>query len=303
MECLWKLENVSKKYDVKKGDEVLALNSVSFEILKGETFGVIGESGSGKTTLGKVMIGLIEPTEGKIYFRDTSLTDLRGKKLLNLRKEFQIVFQDPYRSLNPKMRVKDTVMEGIRDNTGMKEKREKVKELLGMVGIEPARMYDYPHQFSGGERQRIAIARALSTSPSFIVCDEPTSNLDLSVQAKILNLFLELKERLNLTYLFISHNIKVVDFIADRVAVMYKGRIVEYGEKVDIIKNPLHPYTSVLILSAFLRKADINEKEKSAGKGCAFYPLCIYAKTLCSEHIPQLKEIDKGHFVACFKRT
>lgn len=251
MDKMWKLEGVSKKYHIRKGYEILALDNVCLEIYRGETFGVIGESGSGKTTLGKVMVRLIEPTEGKIYFKDRCITDLREKEIARLRKEFQIVFQDPYRSLNPRMKVGDSVMEGIKEKTGMTEKRERVKYLLQMVGIEPERINDYPHQFSGGERQRIAIARALSTSPSFIVCDEPTSNLDLSVQAKILNLFMELKERFSLTYMFISHNIKVINFIADRVAVMYKGRVVEYGKKEDVMKNPVHPYTDILISSAF----------------------------------------------------
>jgi oligopeptide/dipeptide ABC transporter ATP-binding protein len=300
MEIMWKLIDVSKRYHTGKGREILALDRIGMEIYKGETFGVIGESGSGKTTLGKVMVGLIEPTEGKIYFRDRCLTGLKGKELLNLRKEFQIVFQDPYKSLNPRMRVKDAVMEGIRKGMGRKEKREKVKELLSMVGIEPKIMDNYPHQFSGGERQRISIARALSTSPSFIVCDEPTSNLDLSVQAKILNLFMELKEKFHLTYLFISHNIKVMDFIADRVAVMFKGRIVEYGKREDVMKHPLHPYTEVLISSAFFKKVEIIEKE-GITSGCAFSSLCPYVEERCYIEKPELKEVEKGHLVACFR--
>lgn len=300
MEIMWKLIDVSKRYHTGKGREILALDRIGMEIYKGETFGVIGESGSGKTTLGKVMVGLIEPSEGRIYFRDRCLTGLKGKELLNLRKEFQIVFQDPYKSLNPRMRVKDAVMEGIRKGMGRKEKREKVKELLSMVGIEPKIMDNYPHQFSGGERQRISIARALSTSPSFIVCDEPTSNLDLSVQAKILNLFMGLKEKFNLTYLFISHNIKVMDFIADRVAVMFKGRIVEYGKREDVMKHPLHPYTKVLISSAFFKKAEIIEKE-GITSGCAFSSLCPYVKERCYIEKPELKEVEKGHLVACFR--
>ncbi|HOL22325.1 MAG TPA: ABC transporter ATP-binding protein [bacterium] len=302
MEIMWKLIEVSKRYHLGKGRDVLALDRIDMKIYRGETFGVIGESGSGKTTLGKVMMGLIEPTEGKIYFRDKCLTDLKGSELLNLRKEFQIIFQDPYRSLNPRMRVADTVMEGIREGIDRAEKKERVKELLQMTGIEPERMYNYPHQFSGGERQRISIARALSTTPSFIVCDEPTSNLDLSVQAKILNLFMELKERFHLTYMFISHNIKVVNFIADRVAVMYKGRIVEYGRKEDVMKNPVHPYTDILISSSFFKKADVSEIERLQGRqGCLFFPLCPCAKDRCYTEIPELEEVGKGHFAACFK--
>ncbi|MCX8083202.1 MAG: ABC transporter ATP-binding protein [bacterium] len=302
MEIMWKLDRVSKRYHIRKGYDILALDDVSLEIYKGETFGVIGESGSGKTTLGKVMAGLIELTEGTIYFRDRDITDLKGKKLLELRKECQIVFQDPYRSLNPRRRVADAVAEGIRDMDKV-EKRERVRELLGMVGIEQDRIYNFPHQFSGGERQRIAIARALSTSPSFIICDEPTSNLDLSVQAKILNLFVDLKERLNLTYMFISHNIKVINFIADRVAVMYRGKVVEYGIRDDVMKKPLHPYTDILISSSFLKKVNISEGRRiQEQSGCVFYHRCTYRKDRCFKLVPELKEKGSGHYVACFER-
>ncbi|MGI6596125.1 MAG: ABC transporter ATP-binding protein [Elusimicrobia bacterium] len=302
MEKMWSMTNVSKQYHIKAGQEISALDDIDLDIYKGEVFGLIGESGSGKTTLGKVIIGIIEPTEGKIYFKGRDIAELRGKELLGLRRESQIIFQNPYRSLNPRMRVAEMVMEGVKRDAGRVEQREMVRDLLQMVGIDIENMDNYPHQFSGGERQRIAIARALSTSPSFIVCDEPTSNLDLSVQAKILNLFMELKDRLNLTYLFISHNIKVVNFIVDRVAVMYKGKIVEYGKKEDVMKNPLHPYTSLLISSSFLKKTDIAKKDTPDKKGCAFYPLCLYAEDMCAKCVPEMKETTKGHFVACLKR-
>lgn len=298
METIHKLKDVSKVYHTGKGKEIYALDCINMEIYKGETFGVIGESGSGKTTLGKVMTLLIKPTDGRIYFKGRDITEMKGKEVIKFRKEVQIVFQDPYRSLNPRMSVVETVMEGIREGKG---REERAKELLGMVGIEGKRISNYPHQFSGGERQRICIARALSTSPSFIVCDEPTSNLDLSVQAKILNLFMELKERFNLTYLFITHNIKIINLIADRVAVMYKGKVVEYGKREDIMKNPVHPYTSFLISSSFLKKSVIAERGIPDREGCVFYPLCVYGEEVCRKEIPELKEIEKGHFVACFR--
>lgn len=249
METLWKLNNLGKKYRIRSGtgiEEVTALDSISLEIFRGETFGVIGESGSGKTTLGKTMIRLIEPSCGDVYFKGMKVTGLSGKELLRVRKNFQIVFQDPFRSLNPRMTVGSAVGEGIQ--TGSKiEKRDRVKELFEMVGINLERIDEFPHQFSGGEKQRISIARALSTSPEFIVCDEPTSSLDLSIQAKILNLLLDLKEKMGLTYLFISHNIKVVEFLADRIAVMKAGKIVESGSTAEVIGNPRHPYTKLLI--------------------------------------------------------
>ncbi len=249
METLWKLDNLGKKYFIRSGagvEEIAALDGVSLEIFKGETFGVIGESGSGKTTLGKTMIRLVEPSSGDAYFKGTCITGLNSRELLKARKNFQIIFQDPFKSLNPRMTVGGAVAEGIRTG-GRKEKRERAKELFEMVGISPERVDEFPHQFSGGEKQRVSIARALSTSPEFIVCDEPTSSLDLSIQAKILNLLTELKEKMNLTYLFISHNIRVVEFIADRVAVMYRGRIVECGATAEVMENPLHPYTKLLM--------------------------------------------------------
>ena len=252
MEILWKIENLKKIYEVKSEfakKKVVAIDGVSFEIYKGETFGIIGESGSGKTTLGKTIIRLIEPTEGKIFFRNTDISEMKETHLRPLRKKFQIIFQDPYKSLNPRINALRTVMEGMDEKLKMKEKREKAEYLLSLVGIKKERINNFPHQFSGGERQRIAIARALSTDPEFIVCDEPTSNLDLSIQAQILNLFLELREKLNLTYLFITHDIKVMKYISDRVGVMYKGKIVEIGKTEKVINSPSHPYTEKLISS------------------------------------------------------
>ncbi|MCM8809191.1 MAG: ATP-binding cassette domain-containing protein [Candidatus Omnitrophica bacterium] len=252
METLWKIENLTKEYEVKtefQRMKIIALKNINLEILKGEILGLVGESGSGKTTLGKIIIRLVEPDRGKIIYRDIDITNLPEKKLRKYRKNFQIIFQDPYKSLNPRIPCGLTVMEGIIGNK--KEKYEKAVELLNLVGIKKERFYDYPHQFSGGERQRIAIARALSTNPEFIVCDEPTSNLDVSIQGQILNLFIELKEKFNLTYLFITHNLKIIKFLADRVGIMYKGEIVEIGNTNQIFENPSHTYTQKLIESSF----------------------------------------------------
>ncbi|MCM8818890.1 MAG: ATP-binding cassette domain-containing protein [Candidatus Omnitrophica bacterium] len=251
MEKLWKVENLSKSYEIKsefKREKIYAIENINLEIYKGEIFGLIGESGSGKTTFGKVLIRLIEPDDGKIIFKNTEITNLKENILRKYRKKFQIIFQDPYKSLNPRLYCGYIVMEGIQGKN-RNEKMEKAIELLNLVGIKKERFYDYPHQFSGGERQRIAIARALSTEPEFIVCDEPTSNLDVSIQGQILNLFIDLKEKFNLTYLFITHNIKIVRFIADRLAIMYKGKIVEIGKTEEIFENPKHPYTQKLLES------------------------------------------------------
>jgi oligopeptide/dipeptide ABC transporter ATP-binding protein len=304
METLWKIKNLDKRYTIRSGprlEEVIALDDISMEIFRGETFGVIGESGSGKTTLGKTMIRLVEPDSGQVYFNGIDITGLSRRELLNARKNFQIVFQDPYRSLNPRMTTGSAVAEGI-PKCSKAEKRNRVKELFEMVGISSERVDDFPHQFSGGEKQRVSIARALSTSPVFIVCDEPTSNLDLSIQAKILNLFIELKEKMDLTYLFISHNIKVVEFIADRIAVMYAGQIVEYGSTPEVIGNPLHPYTKLLISSAFFKGADVDKRTVNHGKGgCSFVSSCPYSEDVCLREKPLLKQVKKDHFVACFR--
>ncbi len=251
MERLWKVEELSKTYEVKselKKEKIRVLKNINLEIFKGEIFGLVGESGSGKTTFGKVLLRLIEPDSGKIIYKNIDITNLPEKILRKYRKNFQIIFQDPYKSLNPRLTCGYTIMEGIHEGS-KKEKIEKAIELLNLVGIKRENFYKFPHQFSGGERQRIAIARALSTNPEFIVCDEPTSNLDVSIQGQILNLFLELKEKFNLTYLFITHNLKIVKFLADRVGIMFKGEIVEIGKTEEIFENPKHFYTKKLLES------------------------------------------------------
>ncbi|MGB9678209.1 MAG: ATP-binding cassette domain-containing protein [Candidatus Ratteibacteria bacterium] len=252
MEILWKVKDLCKDYEIKSEFErkkINVLKNINLEIYKGEIFGLVGESGSGKTTFGKVLIRLIEADRGKIFFKDLEITNISESSLRKHRKKFQIIFQDPYKSLNPRICCGYTIMEAIEGSK--KEKFEKAVELLNLVGIKKEKFYDYPHQFSGGERQRIAIARALSTEPEFIVCDEPTSNLDVSIQGQILNLFIELKEKFNLTYLFITHNLKIIKFIADRIGVMYKGEIVEIGKTDEIFTNPKHRYTQNLLKSEF----------------------------------------------------
>ncbi len=248
MEKLWKIIELEKSFVIKDKygmtKKIDVLKNINIDIEKGETLGIIGESGSGKTTLGKIIIKLIEPDKGKIIFKNTDITNIKEKNLRSLRKKFQIIFQNPYRSLNPRMAALEIVMEGIAGNK--KEKIEKGKYFLDLVGIKNEKFSNLPSQFSGGERQRISIARALSTEPEFIICDEPTSNLDLSIQAQILNLFIDLKEKFNLTYLFISHDLKVIKFISDRIAVMYKGEIVEIGQTEKIIENPQNPYVKTL---------------------------------------------------------
>ena len=250
MEILVETVNLQKHYQIKSDigiEKIIALEDVNIKILKGETFGVIGESGSGKTTLGKTIIRLVEPTGGKIFFDDKDISELKEKQLRKFRSRFQIIFQDPYKSLNPRLTIGNSISEGISNDLSKNDKIDRTKELLEIVGIDTKKYNNFPHQFSGGERQRISIARALSTNPEFIVCDEPTSNLDLSIQAKILNLFFELKEKLNLTYLFISHNLQIIKLISDKIAIMQKGRIVEEGDASKIISNPKHPYTKTLI--------------------------------------------------------
>jgi len=304
MNPLWKVKNLRKIYELRSqfgaGERIAALDGIDLLIHTGEILGIVGESGCGKTTLGKVLIRLVEPTSGEIFFKETEITSFPERKMRPMRKKFQIIFQDPYSSLNPRISAGAAVLEGIDTDLKRKEKKEKVKQFLNLVGIAEKKFYNFPHQFSGGERQRISIARALSTSPEFVVCDEPTSNLDLSIQAQILNLFVDLKEKLSLTYLFISHDLKVIEFISDRIGVMYKGKMVEIGTSAQIMKNPAHPYTKLLVSSSFFKKKEGTQREEKIVNGCAYASRCPYRKKVCTEETPQLKETEKNHFVSCF---
>ncbi|MEM2377625.1 MAG: ABC transporter ATP-binding protein [Candidatus Korarchaeum sp.] len=313
------LRDLKKYFPVRGGiamrvvGHVRAVDGVSFEIRRGETFGLVGESGSGKTTLGRTAIKLLEPTGGRILFNGTDITDLKGKDLLRLRRKMQIVFQDPYRALHPKKRVKDIVGEPLVIHEGADERRirEEVSEVLRLVGLNPEHMSRYPHEFSGGQRQRIVIARALILRPEFIVLDEPTSALDVSVQAKILNLLSDLKRELDLTYLLISHNLAVVRYMSERVGVMYLGKLIELASTEELFENPLHPYTRGLLSSIPIpdpKVAKRREKMILLGEipsplnpppGCRFHTRCPFAREECGREEPPLEEAVHGHWVSC----
>ncbi len=291
---------------------VRAVDGVSFAIEPGETVGLVGESGCGKTTLGRAILRLYEPTAGEIFFADQNITRQNGATLRALRRQAQMIFQDPYGSLNPRMTVGNIVGEALRTHqlcANRAAERDRVAELLAAVGLAPDHARRYPHEFSGGQRQRIGIARALAVEPKFIVCDEPVSALDVSVQAQIINLLQELQEKLNLTYLFVAHDLAVVEHISDRVLVMYLGRIVEEAPAEDLYAHPLHPYTQALISavpsidpatkrSRILLPGDV-PSPINPPSGCPFHPRCPKAIERCSQVVPAWRELRPAHWAAC----
>jgi oligopeptide transport system ATP-binding protein len=299
----------------KKTGDVKAVDDVSFYVNKGETLGIVGESGCGKSTTGRMLMRLIEPTEGKVLFEGKELTGLNDSEMRKMRKEMQMVFQDPFASLNPRHTVEKILEEplivhGMGDK---KERKQKVKEMLEVVGLSSWHAKRYPHQFSGGQRQRIGIARALMTRPKLIIADEPVSALDVSIQSQVLNLLEDLQKEFQLTYIFIAHDLGVVRHISDRVGVMYLGRLVEITTAEKLYEKPLHPYTAALLDAVPVPDPDLRkEAELLSGdipspanppKGCAFHTRCRECMEICTVERPQLEEIEEGHFAACHLYT
>jgi oligopeptide transport system ATP-binding protein len=324
VDALVRVKDLYKYFPIHAGllsrhvGDVKAVDGVSFEIAEGETLGLVGESGSGKTTIGRVVLHLLAPTKGEVWYEGKLVTKMGAGDVRRLRKEMQIIFQDPYASLNPRMTVGDIVSEPLRIHhiaTG-KGVEDRVQELLKLVGLQPYHANRYPHEFSGGQRQRIGIARALAVDPKFIVCDEPVSALDVSIQAQVINLLEDLQQKLHLTYLFIAHDLSVVRHISTRVAVMYVGKIVELADRDELYQRPLHPYTQALLSAIPIPDPKIERRRKrivltgdipspvNPPSGCRFHTRCPVGQRpewfpICSTQEPQFKEYGSGHRTAC----
>lgn len=312
-EVLLEVKNLKKYFNVGKDKTLKAVDGVSFTINKGETLGLVGESGCGKTTCGRTVIGLYDATGGDVILNGKNITKLSNKEKREYSRVSQMIFQDPYASLDPRMTVGDIIAEGIDIHklyTG-KERIEKIYELLNLVGLNKEHASRFPHEFSGGQRQRIGIARALAVEPEFIVCDEPISALDVSIQAQVVNLLIDLQKKMGLTYLFIAHDLSMVRHISDKVGVMYLGNLMELAPSNELYKNPIHPYTKALMSSIPVAEYNGGKKKErielegevsspiNPKPGCRFASRCKYAKPICSEEKPELKEVEKDHFVAC----
>jgi oligopeptide transport system ATP-binding protein len=319
---LLNVENLKMWFPITQGiviqrhiGDIKAVDGISFFIRRGETLGLVGESGCGKSTTGRAILQLYRPTAGDVYFEGKNLCKSKGEKLRRMRRKMQMIFQDPYASLNPRMTVGNIIGEPLEVHNILKGKalKERVQELLKVVGLNPYFINRYPHEFSGGQRQRIGVARALAVNPSFIICDEPISALDVSIQAQIINLLENLQEQFNLTYLFIAHDLSVVRHISDRVAVMYLGKIVELTDRYTLYNDPKHPYTQALLSAVPIPDPFVEEKRRriilegdvpspaNPPKGCNFSTRCPVVMEVCKESEPEFKDIGGEHWVACFR--
>lgn len=321
---LLEVKNLKKYFSLRSGflfqksaGSVKAVDDISFYIKRGETFGLVGETGCGKTTVARVILRLVPQTSGEAIYNGVNLFKLNSREMFKIRREIQVIFQDPYASLSPRMTVGDIVNEPFEiHKIGDKRKRiKKVKELLQVVGLNPEHIHRYPHEFSGGQRQRVGVARALALTPQLLLCDEPVSALDVSVQAQILNLLTELQKEFNLTYLFIAHDLSVVKHVSDRIGVMYLGKLVEVAKSEDLYKTPLHPYTMGLLSAIPIPDPELERKRKrivlegdvpspiNPPSGCSFHTRCPNAQDICSMEEPELKDYSKNgneHLAACF---